>query len=539
MDHELNYRINLRDGSFGVGMKDAINKTSELDSLMGKLGSTIAAAFTIGAAKQLIDETTEVATKMQGLDNIIKFASKGQQDFASNQSFINKTIEDFKLPMVEAREGYAGMLAAFKNTENGGELARQTFLGVSTAATVLHMSNQQVAMSTKALTDMMSKGTVQAEELKGQLGDAGIKDAIGTAARAMGKSIPELMAVMQKGELIAADFVPKFAAQLSKEYGPSMANAMEGFQAQTNASNNEIIKQQQLIGTQLIPVKLALLDVEAKTLQIVSAGINFYNEHSDAINAIAVGAGLAAATMGAYALATKASAIWTGIAGVATEVYYGFLIATEEGLGVVAAAQWALNAAMDANPIGIVVVGLGALAAGLAYAYNKFEGFRAVMDGVWQTMKDGMKIALGLGKVMIGAMTFDPAMMQEGMAQAAENTKKVLTGQSFKAGVKLSLEESAKDKKKKDEHQLPGTSMATGNVPALAGGGAATSRASLAGSGSGGSGSGGGKSITVTIQNLVKEINYNAIGGNINEQELERQMTSILVRAVRDFETTQ
>lgn len=56
-----------------------------------------------------------------------------------------------------------------------------------------------------------------------------------------------------------------------------------------------------------------------------------------------------------------------------------FTMALADGMGVLEAAQWALNFAMDANPIGAIITAIGLLVAGLVYAYNKFGWFR---DGV-------------------------------------------------------------------------------------------------------------------------------------------------------------
>lgn len=52
-----------------------------------------------------------------------------------------------------------------------------------------------------------------------------------------------------------------------------------------------------------------------------------------------------------------------------------------------ATAQAILNAAMAANPIGLIVVAVAALVAGLVYAYRNFEGFRNVVDAVWKAVK--------------------------------------------------------------------------------------------------------------------------------------------------------
>lgn len=51
------------------------------------------------------------------------------------------------------------------------------------------------------------------------------------------------------------------------------------------------------------------------------------------------------------------------------------------------AAQWLLNTAMTANPIGIVVAAIAALVAGIVWAWNKFEGFRKVVFKGWEALK--------------------------------------------------------------------------------------------------------------------------------------------------------
>jgi phage-related minor tail protein len=59
------------------------------------------------------------------------------------------------------------------------------------------------------------------------------------------------------------------------------------------------------------------------------------------------------------------------------------------------AVQWLLNAAMDANPIGIVIVAIAALVAGVVYAYTHFEGFRKVVDSVWSGIKTAVSAVVG------------------------------------------------------------------------------------------------------------------------------------------------
>lgn len=59
-----------------------------------------------------------------------------------------------------------------------------------------------------------------------------------------------------------------------------------------------------------------------------------------------------------------------------------------------AVGQWALNAAMSANPIGIVVIAVAALVAGLVLAYNKSETFRNIVDGAMKGARAAVQLVV-------------------------------------------------------------------------------------------------------------------------------------------------
>jgi hypothetical protein len=95
----------------------------------------------------------------------------------------------------------------------------------------------------------------------------------------------------------------------------------------------------------------------------------------------------------------------------------GLTFATEGGTvstGAMTAAQWLLNAAMDANPIGLIVLALVALTAGFVIAYKHSETFRRIVTGAFKSIKaafgniwDGMSEAAGkvfdvIGKLVKG-----------------------------------------------------------------------------------------------------------------------------------------
>lgn len=72
---------------------------------------------------------------------------------------------------------------------------------------------------------------------------------------------------------------------------------------------------------------------------------------------------------------TAAVAAWNGVVKVAQVVSEMY-----------AAAQWALNAAMNANPIGLIVIALAALVGGLIYAYKHSETFRSIVQTAFKAV---------------------------------------------------------------------------------------------------------------------------------------------------------
>ena len=63
---------------------------------------------------------------------------------------------------------------------------------------------------------------------------------------------------------------------------------------------------------------------------------------------------------------------------------FGFLAI---GYGIITAAQWLWNVAMDANPIGLIIGGIAVLVGTIMYAWDKFGVFRGGIMATWETIK--------------------------------------------------------------------------------------------------------------------------------------------------------
>lgn len=108
--------------------------------------------------------------------------------------------------------------------------------------------------------------------------------------------------------------------------------------------------------------------------------------------------------------------------------------------GFLTIAQTALNAAMDANPIGLLIIAIAAVVSIIVVCYKHFGVFRAALMGVWETVKEFGRIVgdifMGVGKVIMGVLTLNPKMVVQGFEQtldAISNAGNRL-GHAFKTG---------------------------------------------------------------------------------------------------------
>lgn len=95
--------------------------------------------------------------------------------------------------------------------------------------------------------------------------------------------------------------------------------------------------------------------------------------------------------------------------------------------------QAALNVVLSANPIGLIVMAIGALVAGIVSAYNNCESFRNVCDKVWKVIKP-------LADTVMNSLAFAFDWLAQKCAEAWEWLKSLLGLNDEKVEVEVNVE---------------------------------------------------------------------------------------------------
>lgn len=256
------YEIRLKTDQFKTALDNVESKMNGFESKITGVGSTLKGVFggtlladafkgVIGLMKDTVTESINVAREFQNMKDAISFASGDQA--TTNLKFLDTTIKELGLDAQSTYKGFKTFQGALMGTELEGEKGRDIFLAVSKAASVMKLSAEQTEGTFLALGQMVSKGTVQAEELRGQLGER-LPGAFQIFARALGTSTAGLGKMLQKGEVLANDALPKFATELEKIFGPGVKSAQNSFNANWNRFQNTLLDIKLFIGNSLMPI---------------------------------------------------------------------------------------------------------------------------------------------------------------------------------------------------------------------------------------------------------------------------------------------
>lgn len=294
------------------------------------------------------------------------------------------TLDSMKIAPEVAATGIKNMLLSLTAGSAATKSQREAFakLGID----VVKLSRQMQKDGPAAVISVLEavKRLPEAEQLS-IMSEIFGKESIGAIA----PLLKNLQLVRQNLEIAGDE--SQYAGAMQQEF----AN-----RSKTTANNLVIMKNRLAeMGITLGSVVLPALNAGLDTLgPYISAIADFAGKHQT-LTTVIVGAAAGFMLLGPV---VRAGAL-------AYSLFRSVLLGGRAAIAAVTTAQWGLNAAFSANPIGIAVTAVAALVAGLIYLYQTCEPVRAAFDAVfgyigniissvWQKIKGFGDTLKSLGK---------------------------------------------------------------------------------------------------------------------------------------------
>lgn len=342
-------------GSLNGPLSDVQTRGERMGSAIrgAALPATAALAAVGAAAKVAADDASSLNESVNAVNVVFAQASGKIQAFSK----------------VAAEQ--AGLSARAFNelaTPIGASLRNVGFSADDAATSTINLAKRAADMASVFNVDVTEAMAAIQSGLRGEA-DPLEKFGVGLSAAAVQAKAMELGLAKTTGALdnhdlaqarlaLIMDQTNKLSGDFTRTSG-QLANAQR-----INAAESE--NQRAALGQGLLPVMVTLQGMLRSLLGLLA-------EHQTATKAlVVVVAGLAAGIL---------------IANGAMKAYAAAQVLVKAATATWTAAQWLLNAALTANPIGIVVVAIAALAAGIAIAYTKSETFREAVGKAWALMK--------------------------------------------------------------------------------------------------------------------------------------------------------
>ena len=420
------------------GLSGLDSSSTHSGSLFSKLGKIIVGAMEIAAGAALGAAGAGVAAyvEISGAQSKLTaaMATAGPQ-WTQSQSAIDKTVGSLNGMGVSSADVLAGMT---KLTEAHVPLKDQA-LTLSAAQNFAVASGQSFSASLQAIL-MASQGAGRGLKQYGinmpvpiattkALATATTKvateqDKLTAAEKKYGDNSPQavaaranLTAAQNALTVATASYANKFAAlpgladQVNNRFGGQAAawqKTLPGVLNQLKISWENVAY---TIGKTLVPYLIIagkwFVAIEPTVEKLVKQGLTVLGNTIKWIaqNFSTIGP-LLAVIVGGFvawklaAIAMEAIGIIQMIAGFVSGLIY--LISTQ---GLATTAQWLLNTAMDANPIGVIIIAIAALVGAFVLLYTHVTGFRDVVNAVFGFVVGFIKTAVG---IMIGIFKVTP-----------------------------------------------------------------------------------------------------------------------------------
>jgi lambda family phage tail tape measure protein len=326
---------------------------------------------------ELVKSSYQAAMKMDNLNLSFESIYGSSAKAGAQMDFVRKISDELGMSFIDTAEGAKKLFAAARGTEVEKD-ANQIFKAFSTMGTALKLTGDETNSVFLAVSQMISKGKVSAEELRLQLAER-MPGAVTLFAKSIGVTTKELDQMLQNGQ-VGLDSLRKFALEVQNTYAAGAAGASKGLQAELNRVSNA-----------WFDLKRAFVDAKgsAETLSVISDVLRGIGNSAPAISAVGAALIRLSVSIGAVYAATKAILSLQAAMAAAS----GGVALLTGGL----AKMGLVLRAFIASPLGVAVA-LGAVVAGVwsfvstrPNAMKAIEGYTYSFD----EMGDAAKKAAG------------------------------------------------------------------------------------------------------------------------------------------------
>ncbi|WP_153116020.1 tape measure protein [Rhodocyclus tenuis] len=198
--------------------EDATRRTGGvISSFLTGLGSALLAGL---GAQSIVSITRALIDAQLASDKLasqLKYVAGSSAGAKTELGYLRDVTQRLGLDFSTSADAYAKFAAATKEAGISSATTRAVFEGIAKASMTMGLSAAETQGALLALSQMASKSVVSAEELRGQLGER-LPGAFALASKAMGVTEAQLSKLLDTGQLMASDFLPKFGAALNAEF---------------------------------------------------------------------------------------------------------------------------------------------------------------------------------------------------------------------------------------------------------------------------------------------------------------------------------
>ena len=174
----------------------------------------------------LVRNVARAGVQWQSLRSAMTAATGTAAAAARELGFVRAEANRLGLSQVALARSYTRLTAAARGTVLEGQASRDIFTAVAEASRVMGLTAEEAGGALTALEQIISKGVVSSEELRGQLGER-LPGAFQIAARAMGVTTSELGEMLQRGEVLAEDLLPRLAVEIRRSVAEGLPDATD------------------------------------------------------------------------------------------------------------------------------------------------------------------------------------------------------------------------------------------------------------------------------------------------------------------------